>query len=484
MSSASSPSSACKKKLYALRPGNAPTPRVETQRTYRERRLEPADPPSLERAVRQLLADKISGTLVGLWLLVPEHLRLGTWDLLRTWTGQPTPQLEPRLALQLVHEAALCVTGIRYGRGLSQRGFEVANGLPFVATDTAIHDLLDAHTVTQARTLQTALGLLRRARGHFCGHRIAIDPHRVRSWSQRQMRRHRSQHHQEESAHKVAQTFFALDVDTHEPIGLTTATSARTVSQATPDLLDLIGPILQPQSQAPGTILVLADGEHFTVELIEELRRRPGWDFLVPLPNCAGRRKALAGWPEGQWTRRWAGFATGKGPLASAAGPLWMFAQRCGERPEHYEYKSFASTRDGDEVQALTDHFPSRWHIEEFFDAHQALGWKRAGTLNLNVRYGQMSLALVAQAALSQLRRRLGEPYQRWEADQFAKKLLGGLDGDVRVEQDTIVVTFYNAPAVEQLRSHYTGLPDKLSNEGVDPHIPWLFNFKLDFRFK
>ena len=31
---------------------------------------------SVERGVRQLLADKISGNLVGLWLLAPEHLKL------------------------------------------------------------------------------------------------------------------------------------------------------------------------------------------------------------------------------------------------------------------------------------------------------------------------------------------------------------------------------------------------------------------------
>ncbi len=467
-----------------MRPPSGSTARLETQRTYRDRRLELADPLSLERGVRQLLADKISGTLVGLWLLVPEHLRLGTWDLLCSWTGQPTPQVEPRLALQLVHEAALCVTGIRYGRGLSQRGFEVANGLPFVAADTAIHNLLNAHTVAQGRALQIGLGLLRRARGHFRGARIAIDPHRVRSWSQRQMRRHRSQHHQEQTAHKMAQTFFALDVDTHQPLGLTTATAARTVSQATPELLDLIAPILRPQPQAPGTVLVLADGEHFTAELIQQLRQRPGWDFLVPLPNHPSRRKELARWPEARWTPRWAGFATASMPLDWAGEPLFLFAQRCGERSGHYEYKSFVSTRASDEVQTLTDDFPSRWHIEQFFDAHQALGWKRAGTLNLNVRYGQMSLALVAQAALSQLRQRLGDPYGRWEADHFARKLLGGLDGDVRVHQDTIVVTFYNAPVGEAVRSHFVGLPDRLLAEGVDPHIPWLYNFKLDFRFR
>jgi hypothetical protein len=447
-----------------------------------ERRPEPADPESLERGVRQLLADKVSGTLVGLWLLVAEHLRLGTWDLLCSWSGQATPQVEPRLALQLVHEAALCVSGIRQGRSLGQRGFELANGLPFVAADTAIHDLLDRRTVAQARWLQIALGLLRRARGHFQGRRLAIDPHRLRSWSQRQMRRHRSQH--EDTAHKMAQTFFVLDVDTHQPVCLTTGTASRTVSQATPELLDLTAAILQPGTAGRPPALVLADGEHFSAELVDDLRQRHGLDLLVPMPNRASLRQELESWPPERFVRRWPGFATAKVPLQRGPelGPLYQLVQRGGEVPGHYDYKSFLATLEGDEVQALTDDFPARWHVEEFFDMNQALGWKRAGTLNLNVRYGQMSLALVAQAALHQLRQRLGSPYAQWEAPSLAKGLLNGLDGDLRVQDHTIVVTFYNAP--ETLRPHYEGLPAKLQAEGVDPHVPWLYNFQLDFRFK
>jgi hypothetical protein len=34
-------------------------------------------------------------------------------------------------------------------------------------------------------------------------------------------------------------------------------------------------------------------------------------------------------------------------------------------------------------------------------------------TLNLNVRYGQMTSALVAQAAIHQMRQRLGEPFSQ-----------------------------------------------------------------------
>jgi hypothetical protein len=42
-----------------------------------------------------------------------------------------------------MHEAALCVTGIRQQRAPSQKGFELLNGLPFVAGDLAIHDELE-----------------------------------------------------------------------------------------------------------------------------------------------------------------------------------------------------------------------------------------------------------------------------------------------------------------------------------------------------
>jgi len=110
------------------------------------------------------------------------------------------------------------------------------------------------------------------------------------------------------------------------------------------------------------------------------------------------------------------------------------------------------------------------------------LGWKRAGTLNLNIRYGRMTLALLAQASLHGLRRRLGHPFQTWSAKHFAERFLAGLDGDLRVYDDTILVTFYNAP--HALRQHYEQLPKILERQGVDPHIPWLYNFKLDFRFR
>jgi hypothetical protein len=95
-----------------------------------------------------------------------------------------------------------------------------------------------------------------------------------------------------------------------------------------------------------------------------------------------------------------------------------------------------------------------------------------------------MTMALVAQAVIHQLRQRLGEPFSQWDSVHFARDLFGGLEGDVRVCTDTILITYYNAPRAEKWKQHFEDLPHRLQKEGVDPRVPWLYNFKLDFRFR
>lgn len=473
---------AFKKKLYQCRPHPESQPPIKACVSRRRCRPMACDPLSIERGVRQLLADKVSGNLAGIWLLVAEHLHLGTWDLLCGWTRQPTARVEPRLALQLVHEAAVCTRGIRAERTLHERGgFELANGLPFVATDQAIHHLLGQRTVAQALELQVALGKIRRAGGDFQGRLLAIDPHRVISHSKRRMRK-RVERGPSRRPSKMAQTFWVLDADTQQPVCFTTGTASRSAAHATPELMNLAEAILQP---AAGQTLVVADAEHFSGQLMGDIQQRTGLDLLVPLPSRKTYRQGFAAIPPQQFTRRWAGFATAKRPFEIKTrnpGRYYQFVERYGERCDDWRFKGFLSTSDRDEVESLTIDYPKRWHVEEFFNANQALGWNRAGTMNVNIRYGQMTLALLAQAAIQRLRGRLGEPYRHWDADHLARGLFHRLEGDVRVNDDTIVVTYYNAP--DQLRTHYEHLPEKLSQADIQPAVPWLYNYRLDFRFR
>ncbi len=472
---------AFKKKLHLYRPGNAPV-MIETHRTKQNVRLEISDPQDIERGVRQLLANKISGTLVGIWLLIPEYLRLGTWDLLKSWSGVADEQVQPRLALQLINESALCVNGIRMKRTLSQKGFELANGLPFVATDAAIHYLLDSHDVAEAQRLQIALGKIRQTFGHFKGNLLVIDPHRLTSCTKRQMIRR--QKDQGSNPVKVAQTFFSFDAETKQPVCFTTASSARTVTQATPELLTMANSILKLNGHKP---LVLADNEHYSVELFEWISSQSPFDLLVPMPYNPSVLRAMRNVPGEAFTRHWAGYATAKQPYSltrSHEGPYYQFIQRKGEHPSDDDLKAFLCTSDRNEMEDLSFHYPQRWHIEEFFKNDQALGWQRAGTMNLNIRYGQMTMALLAQSACFMMRKRFGDPVEQWDASHLAKDFFRGLEGDIRVHQDTIVVTFYNAPNPDLMKKHYENMPQKLLSEGISPTIPWLYNFKLDFKFK
>ena len=436
--------------------------------------------------MRQLLADKVSGNLLGLWLLVPEHLRLGTWGWLRTWSGEATDDaLDARLALHLVHEAALCRPTLRHDRSLRHTGFELANGLAWLPTDGAVHDLLEAHTIQQAQHLQLGLGKLRRASDHFPGQVLALDPHRLVSYSKRDMIQRRPKAN--EPATKQAQTFFLLDTKTRQPICLTNASSARHLTSATQELLGLAEKIL-PRPEPGQRPLIVADVEHFTVELLDHVREHTIFDLLVPLRHTQALQNHYRALPSESFIRHGAGFAIATETFhprrSTSSEPYHRSIQRTGERPEDYHFKGFTCTAARSEVPALTKDFPDRWHIEEFFRFDQHLGWKRAGTLNLHIRQGQMTMALLAQAVIHQLRQRLGAPFNQWDSVHLARDLFGGLEGDVRVHHDTILVTYYNAHQAQPWKAHFENLPQRLEEEGVDPRVPWLYNFKLEFRFK
>jgi hypothetical protein len=38
--------------------------------------------------------------------------------------------------------------------------------------------------------------------------------------------------------------------------------------------------------------------------------------------------------------------------------------------------------------------------------------------------------------------------------------------------------------SADRLQERYAGIPARLEAEGIDPHVPWLYDLKLDFRFK
>lgn len=448
---------------------------VQIHQTKRRTKTQKATPLSIERDVREILARKLSSSYLGLWLLIPEHLRLGSWDLIKRWTGEYDNDINPRLAMQIVHEAALCVSGIRRLRTLSHQGFEVLNGLPFIATDKSIHYLLSEHEILQAQSLQIALGKLREAKGHYKSGLFAIDPHRIRTYSQRIMPAKKS--NRKSKSKKILQTFFCVDAISGQPVTFTIGSSAITASKATRELLSLMKAIILSNG------LVMADTEHATADILNMFYMDKQFDILMPMAKNQKIKNIMGNI---SYERKWAGYALSETTynMKGVHSPINVIAQRTGEIQDEYVYKPFATSSKSDSIKMLTEDFPERWTIEEFFNFESAMGWDRASTMNLNIRYGKMSLALIAQAVTYEIRKKLPKPYKNWTAEHLANSLFRGIDGDIRVKDDTIIVTYYNFPKELNLKRYYENLPEKLINEGIDPRIPWLYNLKVDFRFK
>lgn len=401
-------------------------------------------------------------------------MRLGAWELLTGWTGGGDRDFAPRIALQMVHESALCTNRVRRKNSLAHQGFALAGGLSELISDEQAHRLLDGYSTEQVRELLVNLGWQRRLAGHYTGNVVAVDPHRIISHSRRVMAKKKK--NPDVSPQKMLQTFFSVCAETGQPIMAGMASTGTPAGLATNTLLEATHQILDHP------MLVVADKEHFTEDLMLLAHHHSELDLLVPALHT-NRIKAMMS--QLSYQRQWAGYAIAEQPFTfkGSTETFRLLAQRTGEIPAEYEYCGFVTTSDQPAASLLCQDYPKRWSVEEFYRFENKMGLNRASTMNLHIRYGKLALAMIAQAATYQLRTKLNTPYRKWDAEHLAREVLAWAEGDVRVNNDTILVTFYGAPKHIN-PADYINLPAILEADGIDPRIPWLYNFKLDFRFK
>ena len=93
------------------------------------------------------------------------------------------------------------------------------------------------------------------------------------------------------------------------------------------------------------------------------------------------------------FNKLWAGYAIAETvyKLSSKEGEHRLIVQREGETLQTYIYKSFLTISDKPAKELLTNIYDQRWSIEEFFNFDGAMGFDRASTFNLNVRYNNLS---------------------------------------------------------------------------------------------
>ena len=229
--------------------------------------------------------------------------------------------------------------------------------------------------------------------------------------------------------------------------------------------------------------LFVADKEHFTRQVVDYFDQHPTFDILMPAPQI---KKITHIVDQLEYRPLWPGYALGCTAFhfKDSCRALKLIVQRQGEQADKYNYTTFLTTSNKKPLELLTQIFPKRWTIEEFFNFNGDMGWNRASTFNLNIKYGKQTLALIAQAATHQLKNKLPSDYKTWTAAHTAQQVLTNMEGDIRVKDDTIIVTCYRDHEKLNLRKNFEHLPQILEAEGVNPKIPWLFDYKRDFRFK
>jgi hypothetical protein len=378
--------------------------------------------------------------------------------------------------MQLVNESAIGVNRLRKRGSLANQGFSTANGLSFLAADETVHNLLNSCTVEDYAAAQEKIFHLRAIQEHYSDESVyAIDPHRIISTTKRITPAKKKK--PDASATKVLQSFFCVDANTGQPLLFINGSSGKKCASATIDLMEMI----KKTGLKKG--LFVADKEHFTSEIAEWFVQHKEYEILMPAPDL---KKITDVYEEQEYSRIWAGYSIAESvyTFSESKIELRLIIQREGEVKEEYKYKSFLTNSTKEAVNLLSVNFPKRWTIEKFFNFEESHGWSRASTHNLNIKYGKQTLALLAQAATHQLKRQLPNEYSKWSAKSLAENVLTNLDGDIRVDKNKIVVTYYGDHKKLNLQNHYSDISNQLKNEGICPKIPWLLDYELEFRFK
>ena len=341
-----------------------------------------------------------------------------------------------------------------------------------LVTDEQVHLLLNNHTMQQTQQMLINLGIQRQLSGHYSGKVIAVDPHRIISSSKRVLAKKRKE--PTTPSQKMLQTFFSVSADTGQPIMACISSTGLPTTKATTNLVKDTEQIIKNKA------LLVADKEHFTQDLFDMAKKHNQFDLLTPALNTQRTQQIIK---KLNFTPKWPGFAIAETSFNfDNDDKLYrMIAERIGEL--NYTYNAFLTTSNEDTLELIGKNYDKRWSVEEFFRFENEMGINRASTLNLNIRYGMLALAMIAQAATYQLRTKLFDEYKTWNAKHLANEILAWTDGDIRVLGDTIIVTLYWASKYIDT-SKYINMPKILQDEGINPKVPWLFDYKVDFRFK
>jgi hypothetical protein len=425
--------------------------------------------------ITALLKKGLTSTSVGGFFFIPYMLQLNIFDLISKM-GESKLEGIPNenIAIGFVFESLFGYTkGIRSIDSVSRADFALLAGLPFLPSPITQYRYLQNVSCKSALDFQVALGRKLVALGQITpGTPINIDGHNVGTYSRKEMKR--SYITKEGRYGKAIRCFYTQDQTSKKPLIAMATYSGTTVAQATDEIAARTRDILGDK------YMLVADKEWYCGRLIQELHEQYGINILVPVKKSSNRAAEFESIPLGKYQNSKIGnIAAVYTTMKDFNGPLKMFLKK---QPDGKMFALITAEQTMESEIALPT-YTKRWRIEGFFNENAFLGINHLPSLNLNAIQTMLSFRLVAYHVLDNFRNDLGTDYAYKTPETIYREFINGVQGRIELKNDTIIVHVYNFKHAHAVASIMNNLEDKLLKANVDPHIPWLGNRRLAFRF-
>lgn len=148
------------------------------------------------------------------------------------------------------------------------------------------------------------------------------------------------------------------------------------------------------------------------------------------------------------------------------------------------ELISFLTSDFDSAVIEVIERYARRWRIENWF-TEQLTSYSLDNLPSSNYLKNDAldAIRLFTSDVVKLFMNDVGEGYQRVFPKTFYREVLKDLGAYVKLREDTIVVTFDLFDHQYLLEPIFRDIEEKLKEHRVDPRIPWLSNYKLDFGF-
>lgn len=135
----------------------------------------------------------------------------------------------------------------------------------------------------------------------------------------------------------------------------------------------------------------------------------------------------------------------------------------------------------------LIERYARRWRIENWFAGPGS--YTHLGALTspkADISDATKAFKVLVDDLMTLLKHDVGKEYMDMDSKRFFREVLGEgrLQAHVKLEADTVVVTFEKFNTQYLIEPLFENLNKKLEAIGVDPRVPWLNNHKIEIRFK